>query len=76
MQQQQMGTKNIPYQKVTDTEGTGGTKTSVHMCTIVAMPQFQGPNEKCFEELRWEDYQVSPSSFCGLPCRKGMILCM
>lgn len=58
MQQQQQGSKNVQYQKVPDTEGTGSAKTNVALCTIVAMPAFQPPNEKSFAELRWEDYQV------------------
>ena len=59
MQQQQIvGSKNVPYQKVSESEGSGATKTTVHLCTLVSMPQFQPPNEKSFEELRYEDYQV------------------
>ena len=32
------------------------------------MPQFQAPNEKCCNELRWEDYQVSLSLCRKLSC--------
>ena len=60
MQQQQVaGSKNVPYQGVSENEGSGATKTTVYLCNIVVQPQFQGPNEKQFEELRMEDYQVA-----------------
>lgn len=60
MQQQQMGTKNVTYQKVAETEGGTGTssRTTVHFCSLMAMPQFRDANEKSPLELRWEDYQV------------------
>ena len=62
MQQQQMaGSKNVPYQRVSESEGSGATKTTVYLCNLVVQPQFQGPNEKQFEELRAEDYQVGSS---------------
>ncbi len=56
------GTSGIVYQKMPVTEGEGAFKTTVHMCTVVTLPQFQPSpfhdTEKCALELRWEDYQV------------------
>lgn len=58
--QQQQGTKHIGYQKVSEQEGggTGSSRTTVHFCSILALPQFRDANEKSPLELRWEDYQV------------------
>ena len=57
-QQQTAGSKNVPYQKVSETEGSANQKNTVYLCSMVSMPQFQPPNEKQYEELRAEDYQV------------------
>ena len=63
---QGVGTRAVQYAKVPDSEGQGASKTTVHMCSIVAMPQFQAPNEKSALELRWEDYQVGESGSTGI----------
>jgi len=73
---QTMGTRGIQYQKVHDSEGAGTSKSNVYMCSIVAMPQFQPPNEKSALELRWEDYQVLDfrASIMVCDCTLGQVL--
>ena len=61
MQQQAGGSKSVPFQKVSEPEGSGTSRSTVYLCSLPCMPQFQGANEKSFEELRSEDYQVGPT---------------
>jgi hypothetical protein len=56
-QQQQNGTRTIPFQRVQEVDGSSstGSKTPVYLQSISAMQPYAN---KSFEELRWEDYQV------------------
>jgi hypothetical protein len=56
-QQQQNGTRTIPFQRVQEVDGSSstGSKTPVYLQSISAMQPY---SNKSFEELRWEDYQV------------------
>lgn len=52
-----VGTRAVQHQKTQDVDSStsGGQKQTVFFNSISAMPQYQN---KCPEELRWEDYQV------------------
>ena len=54
------GTRVAPWSKTVEKEGTTGNQQNVNFMTIACMPQYRG---KSAEELRWEDYQVLPSSW-------------
>ncbi|BDA43587.1 Nuclear pore complex protein Nup98-Nup96 [Coccomyxa sp. Obi] len=59
-----VGTRAVPHQKTQDVDSStsGGQKQTIFFNSISAMPQYQN---KCPEELRWEDYQAGVKGNTG-----------
>ena len=69
-QQQQPGTRHTPYNKHTEAEGSGTSRSNVNYVTISCLPAY---NTKSPEELRWEDYQVATCSALACCSPPGML---